>query len=201
MRRTRASRTFAIPTPMLPIMKTSAIRTLPTVPEDLDVCHNLASLALPRKGLPTDLLEDREVRLEDRREEVGRCIRIARRPRDQSILQEEIQMVPDCPVVETEALGELVGVVRPLLQGLEDPRTVRSPSCAREQVPQELSKGCAHVASSWERDCEINRMPSGEKGERSAPSTRGGGGTRSTGSARRFPGGPGTRGTTGPRRS
>src|SRR4030067_3291701 len=107
--------------------------------------QNPASRALPRQRLPANLLEDRVVRLEEGREEVGRRVRAPRGTGEGPVLHEEFEVVPDRPVVEAQGLGELVGVVGPLAERVDDPRAVRASPRPAEEVPEELPEDLAQA--------------------------------------------------------
>ena len=50
----------------------------------------------------------------------------------------------DRSVIEPEGFAELVCVVRPFAQSLDNSRSVDSASCSCDQVPQKLSECRAH---------------------------------------------------------
>src|SRR2546426_7678619 len=138
-----ASIALTTPTITLPIAKRSAISIVPHASLRLNACHNRAS---PSEGLAPHLLECGPVLLEVLGQEVWRGVCIARGPRQEPILHEKMEVMPDRAVVEGERIGELMAVPGALPERLEDPCSVRAAPRPPDEVPQELTDRCAQGA-------------------------------------------------------
>src|SRR5438094_4252910 len=84
-------------------------------------------------------LEDRVAPFEIGRQEIGGGVGVPSGARNQTILLQEIQVMSDRPVIESERRAELVCVVRPFAQRLDDPRSTHAPSRPCDQIPQQQS--------------------------------------------------------------
>src|SRR5205823_348102 len=97
----------------------------------------------PRHSV-ADLFEDGVIPFEVGREEVRGGIRASRGACEEAVLFEQVQMVPNRPIVEVQGLGELIRVARPCVEHLDDPCSVQTASGARDQEPQKLTERSAH---------------------------------------------------------
>src|SRR5438445_10297149 len=101
-------------------------------------------------------------------------------------------MLTDRPIIESERRAELVCVVRPFAQRLDDSRSVDAPSGSCDQIPQKLSKCRAHRCravkdTTWDKErlgCISRKRTKWGLGGSAAPGRRGqsaraGGGTGS----------------------
>src|SRR5256885_4659303 len=134
---------FTRPTRMLAVIISLIVR--PPVPRRGAWMYLRSSIGSSRRRQSAaDLLEDREVGHEIRRQEIGCRIFLSRGLLHESVPFQEIQVVPDRAVVDAQDFRELVRVAWPCVQRLDDPRPVRSSPGPRDEEPEQLTKRRAH---------------------------------------------------------
>lgn len=74
--------------------------------------------------------------LEPRREGVQRGVSGLAEEHHTSVLAEHVEVMPDGLVVEAEELREIIRIVRPLPERVEDPRAVQAAAGRGDQVPE-----------------------------------------------------------------
>src|SRR5436309_12880622 len=78
-------------------------------------------------------------------------------------------MVSDGPIIEPKRLAQLMGVVRSPAESDDDSCPVRTTPRPRNQVPEEVTEGCAHDRRGRKAAPAINTRAWREKGARRRP--------------------------------
>src|SRR5207302_9727493 len=98
---------------------------------------------LPRADPLPDLQEVFEVDLKSRRERVQDPVALASEGHDEVVLVEHIEVVANRLVVQRELRGEVVRVVRPVVENPQNPCAVDPAAGSRDEVPQPPIHGVA----------------------------------------------------------
>src|SRR5438093_7258999 len=81
-------------------------------------------------------------------------------------------MVSDGPIIEPKRLAQLMGIVRSPAESGDDSCPVRTTPRPRNQVPEEVTEGCAHDRRGRKAPPPINTRAWREKGARRTPLQR-----------------------------